>query len=103
MADLDNNKNVAEEEEELNVVVLVDEDTGEELTFAVIDEAELDGKLYYALVPADEEEPEEYLIFSVTKNGEDVMFETVDDEDEADKVEDFFNDRFFGEIDYDQE
>lgn len=102
MADIEKNNNVPEEELEENLVTLIDEETGEELSFIVIDEATLDGKLYWALVPADVEEPEEYIILSVTQQGEDVIFETVDNEEEADKVEDFFNDRFFGEVDYDE-
>ena len=101
MADLEKNNNIPEEELEENLVTLVDEETGEELSFIVIDEATLDGELYWALVPADVEEPDEYIILSVTEDGDDLVLASVDDDDEFDKVEDYFNDLFFSEVDYD--
>ena len=83
-------------------IVLVDEETGEEKAFDVIARDVVDGQLYYALVPADDEEAEEYYLLKATIDGDDILFETVDDDEEFDKVEDYFNDLFFNEIDYDE-
>lgn len=92
-----------ENEEFSEPIVLVDEETGEEKAFDVIAKDVIDDKLYFALVPTDDEEAEEYYILRATIDGDDILFETVDDDDEFDKVEDYFNDLLFSEIDYDEE
>ena len=102
MADIE--KNLPEEENELDevpVFTLTDEETGEEKDFELLARAELDGKLYFALVPADEES-EEYVILSVEEDGDDLILETIESDEEFEKVEDYFNDLFFNEIDYDE-
>ncbi len=99
MSDIE--KNINEENEEIPVVTLTDEETGEQKDFEFLAEAEIDGKLYYALIPADEES-EEYYIFRVEQDGDDLTLETIEDDDEFEKVEDYFNDSFFNEIDYDE-
>lgn len=100
MADMD--KKINEEElEESPVFTLTDEETGEEKDFELLASATIDDKLYYALVPADDEEAEEYIILSVTEDGDDLILTSVDDDDEFDKVEEYFNDLFFSEVDYD--
>jgi hypothetical protein len=103
MADLEKNINNEEVEEfESIIYTLTDEDTGEEIDFELIAEATLDDVLYYALVPTDEES-EEYVILRVTEDGEDLVLESIDDDDEFEKVEEYFNDLLFGEVDYDEE
>ena len=102
MADME--KNLPAEENELDevpVFTLTDEETGEEKDFELLARAELDGKLYFALVPADEES-EEYVILSVEEDGDDLILETIESDEEFEKVEDYFNDLFFNEIDYDE-
>jgi uncharacterized protein YrzB (UPF0473 family) len=100
MADIE--KNLSEEElEEIPVFTLTDEETGEEKDFELLARAELDGKLYFELVPADEES-EEYVILSVQEDGDDLILETIESDEEFEKVEDYFNDLFFNEIDYDE-
>lgn len=103
MADLEKNIN-NEEVEELDSIIytLTDEDTGEEIDFELIAEATLDDVLYYALVPVDEES-DEYVILRVIEDGEDLVLESIDDDDEFEKVEEYFNDLLFGEVDYDEE
>ena len=101
MADIE--KNIEETEElEDNIIVLTDEETGEEKEFELYARCTIDEKLYFALVPADEE-GDEYVILRATIDGEDMIFETIDDDDEFEKVEDYFNDLFFSEVDYDEE
>jgi uncharacterized protein YrzB (UPF0473 family) len=99
----DQNKNLNEEEN--NIITLTDED-GKEIDFEVIGDAEIDGTVYYAMTPAGAQETNEGIIEYVLlkliedEEGEEV-FVTVDDEDEFDKVADFFDDMFDSEEDYD--
>ena len=102
MSDFEKNIN-NEEVEELGDIIytLTDEETGEEIDFQLIARATLDDVLYFALVPADDPECDEYYILRVTEDGEDVLLESIDDDDEFEKVEEYFNDLLFGEADYD--
>ena len=101
MADFEMNNN--EEIEELGDIIytLTDEDTGEEIDFQLIARATLDDVLYFALIPAEDEDADEYVILRVSEDGEDVILESLDDDDEFEKVEEYFNDLLFGEADYD--
>ena len=98
----DNKKNPEEEEElDENIITLTDEETGEEQDFEIWAKATIDEKLYFALVPV-EDDGEEYVILRATVDGEDLIFETIDDDDEFEKAEDYFNDLLFSEVDYDE-
>jgi len=98
MTDVQNNFN--EEEEEILVYTLTDEETGEEIEFEFLDEVTIDGKRYFALADLNEE-TDEYVILSVTGEGDDLVFSTIEDDEEFEKIEDHFNDILFGELDYD--
>lgn len=102
MADKDINFN--EEADELGDIVytLTDEETGEEVDFQLIARATIDDVLYFALVPAEDEECEEYVILRVTEDGDDLVLESIEDDDEFERAEDYFNDLLFGEVDYDE-
>lgn len=102
MADFEKNNN--EEIEELGDIIytLTDEETGEEIEFQLIARATLDDILYFALVPANDPECEEYYILRVSEDGEDVLLESIEDDDEFEKVEEYFNDLLFGDVDYDE-
>jgi len=91
---------VDEEMEESPIYTLTDEETGEEKDFELLAEGTIDGKLYFALVPADEES-EEYVILRVTEDGDDLLLESIEDDDEFEKAEDYFKHLFFNEVDYD--
>ena len=103
---MNDNKNMEPQNaEESNIITLTDED-GKEIDFEVIGDAEIDGVVYYAMTPAGAQENNEGIIEYVLlklvedEDGEEV-FVTVDDEDEFDKVADFFDDMFDSEEDYD--
>ena len=102
MADKDINFN--EEADELGDIVytLTDEETGEEVDFQLIARATIDDVLYFALVPAEDEECEEYVILRVTEDGDDLVLESIEDDDEFERAEDYFNDLLFSEVDYDE-
>lgn len=102
------NKNIDNElditEEEALIITLTDED-GSEIEFEVIGEAELDGTTYYAMMPTENPSAEEGIIEYVllkkeVEDGEDV-FVTVDDEEEFEKVANYFDELFDSEEDYD--
>ena len=100
MADME--KEFETEELESNIVTLTDEDTGEEQDFEIWARATVDEQLYYALVPV-EDEGDEYVILKATEQDDEVFFETIDDDEEFYKVEEYFNDLLFSEVDYDEE
>lgn len=92
-----------EEMEEVEVYTLVDDESGEEKQFECIGKADLDGETYFALIPF-EEESDEYVILKLIKaeNGDELL-ETIDDDDEFEKVAAHFDNTLFEELDYDEE
>ncbi len=84
---------------------LTDED-GNEAEFEVIGSAEIDGTEYFAMVPSDGAKSDdgmiEYVLLKKEKDedGEE-MFVTIDDDDEFDRIADYFDDMFDSEEDYD--
>jgi len=101
---MNNNENLTPEEmqQEIDVYTLTDEE-GNEKQFELIGEAEIDGKTYYALTELDDDYnqvSEEYVILRLeVEDGEDVLV-SIDDDEEFDRVADFFDDQF-SDIDYD--
>ena len=47
------------------------------------------------------EDSEEYVILKVTEEGDEPILESIDDDDEFERVEEYFNDLLFSEVDYD--
>ncbi len=94
-----------EKEFETEYYTLTDEE-GNEIRFQVIASSELEGTLYYAMIPVDdqpeEEDVYEYVILKADKDedGEDILV-TIDDDEEFDNVADFFDDLLADETDYD--
>ena len=87
---------------------LTDEE-GNEIEFELIGVAEKNGVTYYAMIPVEAAEDSdneegfcEYVVLRAEKdeNGEDTLV-TIDDDDEFDDIEDYFDDMFSEEIDYD--
>jgi len=96
----DKKKDILDEENEGYFMTLTDEVTGEEKEFELYARATIDGTDYFALAEVGGPEGE-YVILRGTRVGEDVFFETVDDDDEYERVEDYMGDLLFGEVDYD--
>lgn len=95
-------KNLPMDEEEVEIYTLTDEETGEETDFELLASNVVDGVTYIALAPYDEDS-DEYVILKIKtdENGEEI-FESIDDDDEFDKIADMFDDMLFGEEDYDK-
>ena len=80
------NEEMEEEFDELdNIIVLNDED-GNEVEFEFLDVVELDGKEYIVLLPVEEADNGEVVIFRVEGEAEDESYIGVEDEEEAEKV-----------------
>ena len=104
MTDFEKNPELEEaldEALEVDVITLTDDETGEEQDFEIWARATVDEQLYYALVPV-EDEGDEYVILKATEQDDEVFFETIDDDEEFYKVEEYFNDLLFSEVDYDE-
>ncbi len=87
------------EEQEAERFMLTDED-GNEIEFELIGSGEVDGVMYYAMIPAEEADDEnrdtfEYVILKseIDENGDESL-STIDDDEEFDRVADFFDDMF---------
>lgn len=95
------------EEEQVEKYMLTDED-GNEHEFELIGSGEVDGVMYYAMIPAEDAENTnndylEYVILKseVDENGDESLF-TIDDDEEFDRIADFFDD-MFSTVDFDEE
>lgn len=91
-------------EYEDEILILTDED-GKELNFALLSSLEYEGSEYRALIPVDEEGNEtsdEYVILKIAtdENGEQVL-ETIEDDEEFDRVADIFDDQL-SDVFYDE-
>lgn len=82
-----NGGNMNEEEfDELdNIVVLTDED-GNDVEFEFLDVVQVDDKEYVVLLPVEEIEKGEVVIFRIEGDGEEESYIGLDDEVEAEKV-----------------
>ncbi len=79
------------ENEEKQIIETIDED-GKVINFELFDIVEVDNQEYALLLPADDDEDSEdseLVLMRLTKEGEDYLFETIEDEDEFNKVEEY--------------
>ena len=94
-----------ENNNEVEVYLLQDEN-GQEYEFEVIAKCEKNGTTYFAMIPAEESEMDgefcEYTILkAVVENGEEILV-SIDDDDEFERVADYFEDELFDTVDYDE-
>ena len=75
--------------DEENIIEMTDED-GNVVRCELFDIVEFEGKQYALLLEADSEEEEpEVVLMRYTEDGDDVFFETIDDDEEFDKVQNY--------------
>ena len=77
--------------EEFETVILTDED-GSEIEFAIIDTLSDDGKDYVLAVEVEmlDDEMAEAALFRKITEGEDIVYEIIEDDEEFDKVASLF-------------
>ena len=102
--DVNNNPNNIEEGEELdNIIVLNDED-GNEVEFEFLDLIEYDGESYVVLLPNDDDDEEagEVLILKLEDNDseDEESYVSVEDEEILNKVFEIFKDKFKDEFNF---
>lgn len=71
--------------DEDQIIETVDEN-GNVVKFELFDIVEVDEQEYALLLPIGEEKAEEVVLMKITKDGEEYLFETIDDDDEFEKV-----------------
>lgn len=104
--DLNNNDNMNEGEELDNILVLNDED-GNEVEFEFLDIIEYDGEEYVVLLPVEEEDDDEageVVILKLEDNddedSDEESYVSVDDEEVLNKVFEMFKDKFKDEFNF---
>ena len=92
-------------EEELDNIIVLNDENGDEVQFEFLDLVELDGEEYVVLLPADEEDNEEageVVILKVedTDSEEEESYVSVDDEEVLNKVFEMFKEKFKDEFNF---
>lgn len=103
-------KDIKQIGEEIPDTYTLTDDQGNEFEVELLAAFEFEGKSYRAITPVEEGEAPakgkdqliEYDILEVVsdENGEEMLI-SIEDDEEFDRVADFFDDAFFGEVDYD--
>ena len=71
--------------DEDQIIETIDEN-GNLIKFELFDIVGVDEKEYALLLPVDEEEGDEVVLMRLSKDGDDYLFETIDDDAEFEKV-----------------
>lgn len=93
--------------EDLDNIIVLNDENGEEVKFEFLDLIELDGEEYVVLLPAEEAEAEEeeVVILKVedTESEEEESYVSVDDEEILNKVFEIFKEKFQDEFNFKDE
>lgn len=92
-------------EEELDNIIVLNDENGEEVPFEFLDLIELEGEEYVVLLPAEEEDSEEageVVILKVedTDSEEEESYVSVEDEETLNKVFELFKEKFKDEFNF---
>lgn len=71
--------------DEDQIIETIDEN-GNLIKFELFDIIEVDEKEYALLLPVEEEEADEVVLMRLSKDGEDYLFETIDNDEEFEQV-----------------
>lgn len=92
------------DEEELDNLIVLNDEEGNEVNFEFLDLVELDGEEYVILLPTEEEEEDagEVVILQVedTDSEEEESYVSVEDEEILNKVFEIFKEKFKDEFDF---
>lgn len=102
---MDENENNNIPEEELDNIIVLNDENGEEVPFEFLDLIELEGEEYVVLLPVEEDESEEageVVILKVedTDSEEEESYVSVDDEEILNKVFEMFKEKFKDEFNF---
>lgn len=95
-----------EKNNDKDIITLTDENDNE-IEFEFVDSFEFENNVYYALIPLKDNKDGEYVLLKLENpniaEGEEANLVTIDDDEEFDRVADYFEDTYLSEIDYDEE
>lgn len=74
--------------DEDQIIETLDEN-GNVVKFELFDIVEVDEKEYALLLPVEEEEADEVVLMRLRKEGDEYLFETIDDDEEFNRVADY--------------
>ena len=97
------NKNFNEESEEMDNIIVLNDENGEEVPFEFLDLIEYENEEYVILLPLDEgEDSEEVVILKVedTDSEEEESYVSVDDEEVLNAVFEIFKEKFKDEFNF---
>ncbi len=101
MSDILNN-NLDESEEEIENYITLTDDDGEDISFEILDEIELNGRIFAVLIPFDDEEGDVIILEIIpSDNSEDDEYISVEDEELLNTVFEEFKNRNADEFDFD--
>lgn len=101
--DFENNDNMEGLDEELDNIIILNDEDGNEVQFEFLDLIELDGEEYVVLLPTEDDEEEgEVVILKVedTDSEEEESYVSVDDQDVLNKVFEIFKEKFKDEFNF---
>ena len=84
-----------------SVYALTDEETGKPAEYKIVGLAEVEGKQYAAIVPYGQE-VEEYVILRIESTEEELIFASIEDDDEWERAAVYFDNEIFGIVDHDE-
>ena len=98
------NNDMDELDEELDNIIVLNDEEGQEVKFEFLDLIEYDGEEYVILLPIeeDEEESDEVVILKVedTESEEEESYVSVDDQEILNKVFEIFKEKFKDEFNF---
>ena len=104
MNDNENNVPNGQEGEELDNIIVLNDENGDEIEFEFLDLIEYDGEEYVVLLPNDEDEDDagEVVILKLedTDNEDEESYVSVDDEEVLKAVFEIFKDKFKDEFNF---
>lgn len=77
--------NIEDLDEEMEVITMIDDETGEEIEFVVVDRKGLNGAEYILVVESsdiDDDEAEAAILKVVNESEEDITYSVIEDDDE---------------------
>ena len=101
---MNENENHVHEDEELDNILVLNDENGEEVPFEFLDVIEYEGEEYVVLLPVEEDEEDdgEVVILKIedTESEEEESYVSVDDEDVLNAVFEIFKEKFKDEFNF---
>ena len=97
------NKNFNEESEEMDNIIVLNDENGEEVPFEFLDLIEYEGEEYVVLLPVEEdEEADEVVILKLedTESEDEESYVSVDDEEVLNTIFEMFKEKFKDEFNF---